>query len=167
MASFKMQGMEAYENMLSQIASPTTTAQIAGAAIYAGADVVADAIRSAIEDIPEVDHRKHGTSEEQLDGITSAQKKGLLEGFGITPMQEDSGMFHVKLGFDGYNEVKTKQYPGGQPNAMIARSINSGTSFRKKTRFVDKAAKASKGAAEKAMAAAFDKKLAEVADSSR
>ena len=161
MARIKFQGLEEYEKLLSKISSPTATREVAGAAIYAGADVVANAIRESIQQLPEVDHRKRGSSQDKLQGITSAQKKGLLEGFGITPMGEENGYYNVKLGFDGYNDVKTKQYPGGQPNAMIARSINSGTSFRAKTQFVDKATKKAKPQADKAMAEAFDKKLEE------
>lgn len=162
MARYKVQGLEEYEKVLSGIENLTDKGELAGVTIYAGANVVADAIRQAIQNLPEVDHRKHGSAGNQLEGITSAQKEGLLEGFGITKMGNDGGLFNVKLGFDGYNSVKTKQYPSGQPNAMIARSINSGTSFRKKTRFVDIAAKKAKPEAEKAMAEAFDGKLEEM-----
>lgn len=162
MASYKLKGLEEYEKVLSGIAGAAEKGELAGAAIYAGADVVADAIRGGIRELPEVDHRKRGTAGNQLDGITSAQKEGLLEGFGITPMRNDNGLFNVKLGFDGYNKVKTKRWPAGQPNAMIARSVNSGTSFRKKTRFVDIAAKKAKPEAQKAMAEAFDGKLEEM-----
>lgn len=161
MARYKLKGLDEYEKVLSGIADAAEKGELAGAAIYAGADVVADAIRESIQTLPEVDHRKRGSASDQLNGITSAQKEGLLEGFGITPMRNDNGVFNVKLGFDGYNKVKTKRWPSGQPNAMIARSVNSGTSFRKKTRFVDKATKEAKPKAEKAMVEAFDRKLAE------
>lgn len=161
MARIKFQGLEEYEKLLSKLQESETIRAVCGATIYAGADVVADAIRQSIEQLPELDHRKHGSHKDMLQGITSAQKKGLLESFGITPMDEENGYYNVKLGFDGYNDVKTKQYPAGQPNAMIARSINSGTSFRVKTQFVDKATRKAKPQAEKAMADAFDKKLEE------
>lgn len=163
MARIKFQGLEEYEKLLSKISSPTATREIAGAAIYAGAEVVADAIKKSIEALPVVedDLQRHGSARHMLTTITKKQKDGLLEGFGITQMREESGYYNVKLGFDGYNKVKTKQYPAGQPNALIARSINSGTSFRAKTQFVDLATKESKPQAEKAMAKAFDKKLEE------
>lgn len=161
MATFHFKGLEEYEKMLSNLSSISAVRAICGEVIYAGADIVADAVREAIDSLPVIDHRTHGTSANQLQGITSAQKKGLQEGFGITPMGEDNGVYNVKLGFDGYNSVKTAAYPQGQPNALIARSVNSGTSFRKKTQFVDKAARAAKAPAEKAMAETFDKKLEE------
>ena len=162
MASYKTYGLEEYEAQLAQIESYAKKGELAGAAIYAGAKVAADAIHDAIEALPVIDHRLRGSESKQLQGITSAQKEGLLEGLGITRMHENDGVFDEKIGFHGYNKVKTKKHPGGQPNAMIARSINSGTSFRKKTRFVDKATKKAKPVAEKAMAEAFDKKLAEI-----
>ena len=45
----------------------------------------------------------------------------------------------MKLGFDGYNKVKTRKYPQGQPNAMIARAVESGSSVRKKNPFIRRA----------------------------
>ena len=62
MARIKFQGLEEYEKLLSKISSPTATREVAGAAIYAGADVVANAIRESIQQLPEVDHRKRGSS---------------------------------------------------------------------------------------------------------
>ena len=58
--------------------------------------------------------------------------------------------------------MKTKKYPNGQPNALIARAVNSGTSFRKKTRFLDKAVNASKKAAEAAMDAACSREIEKI-----
>lgn len=51
---------------------------------------------------------------------------------------------NVKLGFDGYNTVKTNSYPNGQPNVMIARAIESGSSIRDKHPFVRPAVNAAK-----------------------
>ena len=50
----------------------------------------------------------------------------------------------------------TRKYPHGQPNALIARAVISGTSFRKKNNFVGRAVKAVKAEAENQMRAAFD-----------
>ena len=62
-------------------------------------------------------------------------------------MQNDSGYRHVKIGFDGYNDVKTRKYPKGQPNAMIARVTESGSSYREKTPFIRTAVQSSEKAA--------------------
>lgn len=164
MARYKVYGLDEYDIKLSEIESLIARGELAGAAIYAGAKVAADAIHDAIEELPvtEEGYARHGSEKHKLETITKRQKEGLLEGLGIAKMQETNGIYHEKVGFHGYNKVKTKQHPGGQPNAMIARTINSGTSFRRKTRFVDKATKKAKPEAEKAMAEAFDRKLAEI-----
>lgn len=151
MATLKMQGLEEYERMLSNLSSFETISAVCGVTIYTGAEIIADAIKSGIESLPIVDHRKLGSEGDKLRGITSLQKKGLIESFGISPMAHKDGYYNVKLGFDGYNDVKTNDFPGGQPNSMIARSVNSGTSFREKIPFVDRAVKGSKKKAEEAM----------------
>ena len=76
----------------------------------------------------------------------------------------DSGksFVNVKIGFAGYNATRTDKYPQGQPNALIARAVNSGTTFRKKTRFVDKAVSASKKSAEAAMDAACNREIEKI-----
>lgn len=146
---FKFKGIEEYALKLSKLGEQTE--EIAGKAIFEGAKIVADKVRKNIEALPTVDFRAHGTSDHPLDGITDLQKKGLEEGFGISPMQEDGGYYNVKVGFDGYNAVKTKKYPQGQPNAMIARSVEGGTYFRQPHPFVSPAVRASKKAAEAKM----------------
>ena len=68
------------------------------------------------------------------------------------PIQYYGHGLNTKIGFDGYNDVKTKKYPNGQPNMMIARSINAGTSFRRPYPFVQRCGKNAKLPAEAAMA---------------
>lgn len=162
MAKFQFKGLEEYERMLSKLGNFETVRAICGATIYSGAEVMADAIKDSIEALPVIDHRTKGSESAKLNGVTSEQKKGLIEGFGISPMQHTDGYYNVKLGFDGYNDVKTKEYPDGQPNSMIARSVNSGTSFREKTQFIDKAVRKAKKKTEQAMVETMDKELEKV-----
>ncbi len=159
MATWHFSGLAKYERMLSNLGSVKTTRKVCGVAIYAGAGVVADEIRRGIDALPVVSHNKRGTPADPLEGITSAQKTGLQDGFGVSRMTLDNGFYNVKVGFDGYNSVETKSYPFGQPNAMIARSVNSGASFRRKIPFVDNAVRAAKGKAEKAMKIAFENEM--------
>ena len=77
-------------------------------------------------------------------------------------LSHDDGVVNVKLGCDGYNSTKTEKYPNGQPNVLIARSVNSGTTFRKKTKFVDKAVDSAKNAAEAAMDAACSREIEKI-----
>ena len=115
-----------------------------GKAVGAGAGIVADAVKTEIRGLPVNNQYNSGV-------ITSVQKKGLIDGFGIARLQDDNGYLNVKLGFDGYNGQKTKKYPNGQPNSVIARSVNSGSSFRKKNPFVDRATRANKAKCEQVM----------------
>ena len=152
MAKLKMQGLEKYEQQLLKLKDISREA--IGQAIYDGAGIVADQVMTNIQSLP-VDERGY-TKEGTLHGVTSLQKAGLAEGFGIAKLQDEGGYAHVKLGFNGYNGVKSKRYPNGQPNSMIARSVNSGSSFRDRIPFVDNEVNAKKSAAEQAMIKKFD-----------
>lgn len=154
MAKLKFQGLEEYEAQLLKLQTVSRTC--VGKAIYEGAKVVADAVKDNIESIP-IDRRR--VSKQMLTGITETQKQGLRDGFGIAKIQNENGYVHVKIGFDGYNGAITKKYPNGQPNSVIARSVNSGTSFRQRFPFVDNAVNATKAAAEQKMKDTFDKTL--------
>lgn len=157
---FHFEGLEEYLSKLKKLSSPEQYKDIIGAVVYAGAGVVADSIRSAINALP-VTKNQHGTPQNKISGCTAVQKKGLLDGLGIAPMSRGYGTdyWHVKIGFDGYNGQKTEKYPKGQPNSLIARSIESGTSFRSKHPFVMPAANKAKKAAEAAMVKEFDEQL--------
>lgn len=123
-------------------------------AVYDGAKVVADKVKANIDALP--------TSEGYQDRVTAPkaiQKKGLADGFGITKMENQGGYIHVKLGFDGYNGLKSKKYPRGQPNAMIARTFEGGNSFTKRHPFVSPAVRATKEAAEARMQKSIDENI--------
>lgn len=162
MATLRMQGLKEYEEMLSKLDKDTVP--MIGRALYEGGKIVADEFRREVEALPIVAPNVRGTSERKLAGITSEQKRGLLQGLGIAKMRSRDGVHDIKIGFDGYNSVHTKKYPGGQPNAMIARSVNTGSSFRTATHFADRAARNSKARAEKAMQQQFDKDLKKISD---
>lgn len=123
-------------------------------AVYDGAKIVADRIKANIEALPV--QEKY---EDYATGIKSIQKKGLIDSFGIATCRNDNGYINVKAGFDGYNGLKTKKYPSGQPNAMIARTFESGNSETRKHPFVAPAVRATKEKAEMAMQATIDKEL--------
>ena len=123
--------------------------EIAGRAIYKGADIVANAIKANIQALP-------------ASACTVVEKAGLLSGFGIARKQEQGGYINVKAGFDGYNDNVTAKYPHGKPNSMIARSIEGGTSWKPKHPFVGPAVRATKDAAERAMAEEINKSLNQI-----
>lgn len=159
MAKITFPGLNDYELMISRLSKGVD--DIAGKAIYAGAGIVADAIKENIKDLPIV--RGYGTKENPLPGgVTAPQKAGLINGLGISPMQNDAGFLNVKIGFDGYNATKTDKYPQGQPNQLVARGVESGTSWKEKKPFIRPAINASKSRAEAEMARILDQEIEKV-----
>ena len=154
----KVTGLKEYEEKLLKLEG--VTRELLGQAVFEGAAVVADAVKAGVESIP-IDNR-YATGGTMLNGITEAQKQGLLQGFGIARLRDDNGFLNVKLGFDGYNSQTTKNYPGGQPNSLIARSVNAGSSFRQRIPFIDNAVNQTKGAAEQKMTEKVEKAIGEV-----
>lgn len=162
MAKYHMRGLEEYAQYLQRIGA--NTPEICGKAVYAMADVVADQVRENITKLPTVTEAEALAAyrSKEMTELTSAQKKGLEEGFGISTMQNDNGYYNVKLGFDGYNKVKTRKYPQGQPNVMIARAVESGNSVRKKNPFIRRAVNSAKKLAVEKGKQAADEEIAKI-----
>jgi len=156
MAEVKVEGMEEFLDLL--VATEKETERIIAKSIYPGAKIVADTCKVFMEQhiVTEEYHSRH----RQHHFPSPLQLKGLIDSMGIAKMKrKEGGVFDVKLGFDGYNEVKTKKYPKGQPNAMIARSINGGTSYMQKQPFMDMTVRVSKAKAEAAIEQKFNEEL--------
>lgn len=162
MAKIEMQGMEAWLSELRKAGE--ATAPVCEAAVYAGAKIVADAVRQSTEGLDTVsDAEALSNYQARAPGkISVSQKIGLVESLGITPIRNKYGVFSAKVGFDGYNDVKTKRWPQGQPNQLIARSCESGSSAMKKQPFVRPTIKRVQGAALTEMERAAEKKLNEI-----
>lgn len=140
-------GLNEYIRKLEKIAD---TSQYLGRAVYQGAAVVNKAVESALQELPTDD--RYASFYEKRQGIRSVEKQGLIQSYGIAKMQNDNGYLNVKLGFDGYNKM-------GKANAMIARSLISGTSFLQKNDFIGRAVSKSKAAAEEAMKIEIDRSI--------
>ena len=123
MANIKFSGFMEYETLLRKLEKDSEA--IAKRAVYEGAKVVADAVKVNISGIsPE------GPSDYEYER-REKQKDGLKKSLGIASMRNDNGFINVRVGFDGYNDIKTKKHPNGQPNVMVARIYNSGTSHNR------------------------------------
>lgn len=155
---FTFEGLDIYLGKLSEISNTTGFIK---RAVYDGASVIGNAILDAVRALPE-NNGKFIPADLPITGISPEQKQGLIDGFGYTSMQTKNGATYTKLGFGGYNTVKTQKYPNGQPNPLIANAINSGTSRRQKTSFVDKAVRSAKAQSYKAMADRLDKDIEQV-----
>ena len=114
----------------------TGSEEIAKKAIYAGATVIADKIKS------------------NLQGVLSDEATGeLVDSFGVTPISLDSsGNFNAKIGFDGYDSK-------GVANQLKARVIESGTSKKQKHPFVRPAVNATKKQAVTRMGEVIDEEI--------
>ena len=143
MAKFKTKGIEEWIANLEKLQDvPRDTVH---EIVTAGSAEIADTIRAEIQALPVK------TAKGQ-DYITSVQKAGLLDGFGISPLKEkDDNTTDRRVGFNGYNKQMTHKYPNGQPNVVIARSLCSGTSFRAKNDFFGRGVKKAKKNAEERM----------------
>ena len=97
----------------------------------------------------------------KLTGISRKQKQDLIAGFGLSPMEDSGDFINTKAGFEGYGSIKTKKYPKGTPNAMLMRSVESGTSFREKRPTVRPAVNRAKKRAQEAMEKELDKQIKE------
>lgn len=135
MAKMTIKGLDEYALALSRLEK--SNLDISKKAIYGAAGIVADKIRANLESIP-IEKSRYATEKNKLNGVTVKQKKDLANGLGISPISksEDDNFINVKIGFDGYGSTKTKKFPNGVPNVLLARSIESGASFRNKKPFV-------------------------------
>lgn len=167
MAKFEPGSIAEYIQQLERLYSDSVP--IIKEAVYDGAAVVADEIKKNLNSLP-VEEARWATSSNPLKGVTQRQKEDLLDGFGISGFDgvggqagtRDLNFVNVKLGFDGYGRTHSKRYGwdkstgkvaaiGKLPNALLARSVESGTSFRKKYPFIRTAVNASKLRCENAM----------------
>lgn len=156
MATITFKRAEEYIARISKLAASKRD-EVVGSAIYGAADIVTNEIRKQLEALPT--DEGWGTSGQPVRGPKKAQKEALEESLGIASLQDDGGFLNVKIGFDGYNRIKSKRWPNGQPNQMVARSIERGTTWMQGHAFVKKAVAASRKAALTAMQDTIDKNI--------
>ena len=148
MARIEFYGIEEYFAKLARLGEKTTG--VCKRALYDGAAVLADAVREEVSSLPTTD--RNGDPQQILE----YEKQGLMESMGIAKMRDQGGRVETRVDFDGYNRLKSKTYPNGHPNSMVARAINSGTSMRPKNPFMARAVKKAREKANRAMAARLD-----------
>lgn len=159
MGKITIYGLKDHIDFLDKLS--TETEAIFGKAIYDGAEIIADRVRENINALPAVNDLEglKAWKEKAPAPLTIKAKMGLQDGLGIATMQRTGGTMDVKIGFDGYNSLKTKKYPNGQPNALIARSIESGSSIAEKHPFIRPALNATRKSAQKKMADVVDQEI--------
>lgn len=143
MATISFPGMEAYLRSFDKIASEVP--RIESQALFDGAGLLADAVGQEIDGLTE---------------LNQIQRRDLRKGMGIAGFWSENGATVTKIGFEGYNSIKTRRWPNGQPNAMIARSLIRGTSWMRANRFTARAAKKARETCIKAMQERVDREFA-------
>lgn len=142
MARMTIKGLDDLEINLSKLDDD----EIAKMCVFSGAKVITDEIRNRLE---------------SNDTLPKDQLDDLLDSLGVAPIKTDAaGNINTKIGFKGYGRKPTKKYPLGLPNQMMARAVESGTSFRPKRPFVRPAVNAKRKEAIKAMQETYDKEIA-------
>ncbi len=130
------------------------TPKVCKMALYKGAGVLLDQLRAATEALPtEPFHPLPGAPNggEPLNVLTEDDKEDLLDGLGLAPFDDTGDGCSTAASFDGYSRHKTKKYPNGVPLPLIARSINSGSSARRKNPFIRRTVTAAEAPVQEAM----------------
>lgn len=135
MAKLDIDGTDEFLRELGNL--ETGADDIAKMAIYEGAKVLADEIKSNLKALPTDDPDRMLRNGDEYTSLTTHEKERLLKNFGIAKIRGNGVEGHnTALGFHGYGDFKTKKYPKGVPNQLIARSVESGSSVRQKHPFV-------------------------------
>ena len=166
MANIELEGFETYLKQLNALKTDST--KICKAVVYPGAKILADALRSEVGGLPTIsDARAINNYRNGLvnDALSESQKAGLVESLGVSPIKRDNGgMVQCSVGFTGYNGVRTRKFPGGQPNAEVARSLEKGTSYLRRNAFATRAVRKARASAEAAMQAEADTQIKRIMD---
>jgi hypothetical protein len=112
--------------------------------VYEAAKVMLDGIRENIN---------------RLDDVTEAEREGMLNGLGVTKIENRNGSISNSISFDGYNSYVTKKYPKGHANVMIARAIEHGVAWEKQDKFIQRAVKRYRESAVQAVEQVLEKEI--------
>ena len=159
--TIRTDGLEQLNAMLARLGAQST--EVAKAALYDGAGIVADAFSKGTESIvteqfnyiasPESTGTKRYASPEE--------KAALIGKSGVAKFRDDGDEVNTVVGISGnagYATVGGKQ----KPVLLIARSINSGTSFMQKQPVYRKAVTQSSAAARTAIVSKAEKMFNEI-----
>lgn len=158
MPKIQFKGIDEFVDDLEKVKNSSRT--LCKRACYDGAAVVIEEIKAAIDTIPT--QKKNPGKGQALVSAFPDEVEDLKKHIGIARMRDDNGKIQTKIGFFGYNRMKSKKYPSGHPNTLIARAINSGSSVRVKYPFISKAMKNAKKRAESAMQNRFTEDINEI-----
>lgn len=145
MATFQFKGLDEYIKKLEELT--TDTEEIMKRAVYAGADKIANSLRSGTFSVSVQDEpSKKG---DKKTGITSEEKAILSSGIGIARIRKEGDEFNTRVGFS-------------RDAAKIARRVEYGTSYMQSQPFIRMSVRRARAAAEAAMAKEFDEQTKKI-----
>lgn len=110
--------------------------KVAKQCVYAGAGEIHGAMEKSVLSLP-LDSDGFTPDKDPLRVITDQDRRDLAACLGYSKIDDSDGV-SVSVSFDGYISRKEKNFPKGVPAALIARSMESGSSVRAKNPFVRK-----------------------------
>lgn len=158
MAKMTVKGLEEFSTTIHALKDEGI--KIMNAAVFTGADVMVQAVKDAIKALPE--EEGYVENGKLRNVVTHDEKEALLSSIGIAKFDNTGGKVTTAIGFNGYTEHRTKKYDKGVPIPLIARSIESGSSVRRKIPFMRQAANRARDQVQKAMVDAAEKKMQEL-----
>lgn len=145
-----------------------TLSAVASRALYAGAGKYAEALKNEIMSLkvdPETTFRRN-IEQRPINVVSETLRRELAEHVGIAKHEvTEDGDHQTAVGIDGYSMIRTKKYPNGIPLIMIARSINSGSSVRRKDPFIRRALNKATEPVQEAMRVEGEKAIEEAVNS--
>ena len=158
------EGLEEVGSMLAQLGSKAQ--DVASGSLYKGAGVVADAMRQAVNSIQAAPQGRKNRPPAKTPARlpTPGEKAAVVDKTGIAKFRKEGGEVNTLIGVTGsagYAMVDGKR----KPVRLIARAINSGTSFMKKQPVFRKAVSMSKGSAQAAIVARAEEMFNEIINS--
>lgn len=152
--AMKTNGTDELIKMLSTLGSQAP--DIAAQALYEGADVVADAYSKAVDQIRTA-KRRHN---EPGGRLPTPEEKESLRATGIARFNKDADGVDTMVGVaEGYTDIHGRK----KAIKLLARSVNSGTSFMKKQPVFRRASTTSRAAAQRAMVEKADELINQIA----
>ncbi len=136
--------VDGLDDVLTRLENLSNKTSLYKTAVYAGAGVVADEMKSQIKSL-----KTTSTTGKRTDKryIYPYEKAVLEEQMGIAPIKDEETV-NTKVGFDGYYENKHGER---RPVPLLANSVNAGTSFLYKQPFISKTERTCRDKAVKSM----------------
>ena len=157
MAKVKTTGLNETLKMLESI--ERNTDEILEDVLREGAMIATDEMRSQISKLRTSDEYEGGNGKRYAK---KSDVQGLLDSLGFAPVRFNDTVVDSNIGFDGYNDNRTKKYPKGHANRMVANAINRGTSFMIAQPFINRTKKAAEAKCNEVMQKKLDEEIQKI-----